>query len=327
MPVTRVSDIIVPEVYNQYVLNEIVEQNALIRSGIMQNMTELTVPDGGEFKNMPFWEDLDGDPEAIQSDYALTPAKIGAKKDVARIFTFGKAWSSEDLAAELAGADPMQAIGSRTAAFWTRFQQKALLAELDGVFADNAANDSKDLIYDASIEDGVNADATNKASGEVFIEASQLLGDAKEKFTAIAMHSRVHSNLQKLQLIEYFPETDIDIGFGTYNGKTVLVDDTLPVADGTTSGKKYTSYLFARGAVGFSQGAPKVPTETDRNSLKGEDILINRQRFIMHPRGFKWTEGSVAGEMPTLAEMQLAANFDRVFDKKQVRVVKVVTNG
>jgi len=194
---------------------------------------------------------------------------------------------------------------------------------LDGIFASNKANNNGDLILDVSKEDGTG----ETASGEVFLEAAQLLGDAKERFTAIAMHSRVHTNLQKLQLIEYLPESEIDVGFGTYMGKTIIVDDTLPVVDGSTSGKKYTSYLFASGAVGYVAGRPKVPTETDRNTLKGEDILINRQKFIMHVRGFKWTEASVVGEMPTLDEIAKAENYYRVYDKKKIRVVKVVTNG
>lgn len=323
MPVTRVADVIVPEVFNQYLVNEIEERSALIQSGIVAPVPNLTVPDGGNGVNMPFWNDLDGDPEAIQSDFALTPQKIDAGKDFARIFTFGKAWSAEDLAAELAGSDPMQAIASRVTDYWNRSQQKILLNMLDGVFADNLANDDGDLIFDVSEEDGTG----EIASGDIFIDGAQLLGDAKGKFTAIAMHSRVHANLQKAQLVEYFPDSQIDIGFGTYQNKTILVDDSLPVVDGSTSGKKYATYLFANAAVGYAAGTPKVPTETDRNSLKGEDILINRQRFIMHPRGFAWTEGSVAGEMPTMAELKLAANYDRVYQKKSTRVVKLITNG
>ncbi|MEC5422120.1 major capsid protein [Virgibacillus sp. C22-A2] len=323
MAVTRVSDIIIPEVFNPYLINEIEEKSALVRSGIMGSVPNVTVPNGGDTINMPFFNDLEGDPEAIQSDFALTPEKITTGKDVARVFQFGKAWSSEDLAAELAGSDPMKAIASRVAAYWTRSQQRMLLNQLEGVFADNSTNDGGDLILDVSAEDGTG----QQASGEVFIDGAQLLGDAKGKFTAIAVHSRVHANLQKAQLIEYLPESTIDIGFGTYQGKTIIVDDGLPVLDGATSGKKYTSYLFGAGAVGYVAGQPKTPTETDRNSLKGEDILINRQKFIMHTRGFKWTEGAVVGEMPTLAEMANALNYDRVYEKKKVRVTKIVTNG
>lgn len=327
MAVTRVTDIIVPEVFYNYIINETPEKSALFRSGIIQTDPRIVVPDGGDTVNMPFFNDLDGDPEAIQSNHALTPANIDTGKDVARVLLFGKAWSSEDLAAELAGADPMTAIANRVLAYWDRQYQKILLKILDGVFADNATNDNGDLIHDISIDAGATATAANKISAEAILDAAQLLGDAKDKFTAIAMHSVVHTALQKQGLIDFIPDHEANVGWGTYLDKSVIVDDGLPVADGATSGKKYTTYLFAGGAVGYAEGTPKVPVETDRNTLKGEDILIHRRKFIMHPRGIKWTEGDVADEMPTLAELAKAANWDRVYDKKKIRVVKIVTNG
>lgn len=327
MTVTRVADIIIPEVFNPYVINTTVEKSALFRSGIVAPVPGLVVPSGGDTINMPFFNDLDGDPEAIQSDFALTPEKITTGKDVARILEFGKAWSSEDLAAELAGSDPMTAIGNRVADYWVRSYQKILLKVLDGVFSDNATNDAGDLINDIAIEDGANAAAANKISAEAILDTAQLLGDAKDKFTAIAMHSVIHTALQKLNLIDFTPDSEANVGFGTYMGKTIIVDDGLPVVAGGISGYKYTTYLFAQGAVGYAEGRPKVPTETDRNTLKGEDILINRRKFILHPRGFKWTETTVAGQMPTITELANATNWDRVYDKKKVRIVKLVTNG
>lgn len=329
MAVTRLADIIKPEVFNQYVVNTTVEKSALFRSGIAQAVPGITVPNGGDTVNMPFWNDLDGDAEPILTDNSLTPGKITSGKDVARVLEYGKAWSAEDLAGELAGSDPMTVIGGRVADYWTRQYQKMLINILEGVFADNVTNDGGDLILDIASEDFDNETTPENflMDGSAIIDAAQLLGDAKSKFTAIAMHSMVHSNLQKLGLIEFIPEHEANIGWGTYMGKSVVVDDNLPIADGTTSGKKYTSYLFAQGAIGYVQGSPKTPTETDRNSLKGEDILINRAKFIMHPRGVAWQEGSVAGAFPTYAELADGANYNRVYDKKKIRVVKVVTNG
>lgn len=326
MAATRLSDVIVPEVFNNYMVQETTEKSALIQSGIAQTDPRIVVPDGGDTVNMPFWNDITGDAEAIQSDTALTPAKIDTGKDVARVLMFGKAWSAEDLAAELAGDDPMQAIASKLANHWTRQQQKIAVAMLNGVFADNVSNDGGDLVLDVA-EDDVDTNGAVELEGDVILDGAQKLGDAKGNLTALAVHSQVHTNLQKKQLIEYFPESEVDVGFGTYNGKTLVIDDGVPVEDAPTSGKKYTSYLFARGAFGYAEGQPKTPTETDRNSLKGEDIIVNRKKWLMHPRGFAWQEGSVAGDMPTLTELEDATNFDRVYPQKLSRVVKIVTNG
>ena len=40
----------------------------------------------------------------------------------------------------------------------------------------------------------------------------------------------------------------------------------------------------------------------------------------MHPAGFQWSEGSVAGDSPTIAELELAANWNRVVERKAVGV-------
>lgn len=328
MAVTRVSDIIIPEVFNPYVVVKTMEKSNLIRSGVISIEDRIEVPNGGTLVQMPYFKDLTGDPEAIQSDFALTPEKIGTGQDQARICEFGKAWSSEDLAAELAGADPMSAIGNLVVDYWLRMNQKILLKDLDGVFADNLANDSGDLIKNIAIEAGNSATDSNLIGSEYILDAAQLLGDAKDKFVAIAMHSVCHTRLQKKDLIDFKPDSQANLGWGTYLGKySIIVDDGLPVVAGSTNGYKYASYLFASGAIGYKEGTPKTPTETDRNSLKGEDILINRKRFVMHPRGIKWTNASVAEENPTLAELATAANWDRVYEKKQIRIVKLITNG
>ncbi|QTL96554.1 coat protein [Iocasia frigidifontis] len=326
MAVTLVGDIIKPEVWVPYVISETPKKSALFKSGIVSQDPRIKVPSGGDTANMPFWNDLDGDAQAIQSDTALNINRIDSGKDVARVFEFGNAWSAEDLAAELAGSDPMTAIGDRVIVYWDREYQKILIFELNGVFADNVTNDDSDLVYDVA-KDDIDANGAVDIDSAVILDGKQLLGDAKGKLTAIAMHSAVHTNLQKQDLIDYIPDSKADIGWGTYMGHTVIVDDDMPVADATTSGKKYTSYLFGQGAVGYDEGKPKTPVESDRNSLKGQDILIHRRKFILHPRGFKWTEGAVSGEMPTYTEIQNATNWDRIYDKKKTRVVKLVTNG
>jgi hypothetical protein len=46
----------------------------------------------------------------------------------------------------------------------------------------------------------------------------------------------------------------------------------------------------------------------------------------MHPRGVKFTSASVAGANPTNAELENAANWVRVWENKNVRVVAVTHN-
>lgn len=326
---TLLNDVIVPDVWVPYMIERTAELSAIFQSGVVSTDPEIdnALQGGGDQINMPFFKDLSGDDQVRQSDTAINVNKITTAKDIARLHGRAQAWGAEDLAAELSGADPMQAIGDLVAEYWARRWQVLLISTLTGVFADNDANDSGDLIHDVADEDGDNADDTNKIGSEIILDAKQKLGDSKDKLTAIAMHSVLHTRLQKLDLIDFQPDSQQDVGWGTYLGHSVIVDDGCPVEDGGTSGKKYTSYLFGEGAIGYGEGPVRNPVEVDRDSLNDKDILINRRNFLLHPRGIAWQEESVVNDFPTNDEVENAANWDRVYEKKNIRLVKLITNG
>ena len=78
----------------------------------------------------------------------------------------------------LSGDDPMGAIASLVAEYWARRYQAVLVSSLKGIFADNVANDSSDMVSDIAIEDGDNATAANLMSGDAFIDGQATFGDA-----------------------------------------------------------------------------------------------------------------------------------------------------
>lgn len=311
---TRIADVIVPEVFNPYVIQRTAELSALSQSGIISHNAELDrlAQGGGKLVNMPYWDDLNGDDEVLSDSSALTPDKITAGQDQAALFVRGKAWSANDLAHILSGSDPMAAIGDLVAGYWARRRQVLLFSMLKGVFASSTMSGN---VHDISAEVG----AASVLSGDTFLDAKQKLGDSADKLTAISMHSAAFTHLQKQNLIQFIPDSEAKVQIPTYMGRRVIVDDGHPVATGV-----YTSYLFGTGAIGLGNGMAKVPTETDRDSLAGDDILINRQAFVLHPRGVKFTAASVAGATPTNAECENAANWERVYENKNIRIVKFV---
>ena len=315
MPGTTLQDVIVPELFNPYVINKTMELSALVQSGIIVNDQEFDrlASQASPLVNMPFFEDLTGESEQVIEGADLEDNKIASNKDVAAIIRRAKMWSATDLSAALAGTDPMAAIGTLVARFWERDMQKELIAILNGVFG---AASMADNMLDISAM----ADAAAVWSGSAFIDAEQKLGDAKAQLTGICMHSATEALLKKQNLIETVQPSN-DVAFGLYQGKRVIVDDGCPVADGV-----YTTYLFGNGAVALGNGNPAgfVPTETDRAKRKGSgiDYLINRRTNILHPRGVKFTNASVAKtEGPSRAELALAANWERVYEPKQIRIV------
>jgi hypothetical protein len=314
---TKISDVIVPAVFNPYVIQRTSELSAIRRSGIAAAVPGLKVPDGGKTINMPFWTDLNGsgDWESLSDSVPLTPSKIGADQDVAVVLARGKAWQANELAGAFAGSDPMGAIADQVSEYEASQEQKVLLSILKGVFASTTmgANtmDISALTGDAAV-----------INGKTLIKAIAKLGDAGVNLTGIFTHSSVMYDLAGQDLLDQIitgrGDTQNIPEFVSYLGRRIVVDDGAP-----TDGTVYTTYLFGTAAIGYNEGNTPTPTETDRDSLAGDDILIRRKHFIMHPRGIRW-KGNAVGATPNKAELETGTNWERVYDPKAIRIVKFV---
>lgn len=325
---TKLSDIIVPELFNPYVINQTMEKSALVQCGIITNNSEFDTlaSQASPVVNMPFFEDLTGESEQIIEGLDLENNKITSKADVAAIIRRAKMWSATDLSAALAGSDPMKAIASLVSGFWARDMQKELIAILKGIFGTYTPIGGEAITPLSSNLLDISSDTGNAAkwSGSAFIDAQQLLGDAKEQLTAVAIHSATEACLRKQNLIDTVVPSNAE-PFDTYMGKRIVIDDGCPV-EGTGSSSILTSYLFGAGAIGLGNGSPVgfVPTEIDRDKKKGSgvDYLINRKTMILHPRGIKFTNADVAKtEGPSRTELQNAENWKPVYEPKQIRIV------
>lgn len=331
MAITQIKDVIVPELFNKYVINRTMELSAFFKSGIVVNSPEFDAlaSEAARTHNMPFFEDLQGDSEATLEGVKMTPAEIGSNKDVSTTILRQKAWGATNLAAALAGADPMKAIGDLVASYWSRDLQKELIAILTGVFGTTTAGLSGDPAAETRMKDHIldlstgKTEDAKKICASAFIDACQLLGDAQAQLSGVAMHSATKSYLKKLNLIETERDST-DVEFDTYQGRRVTVDDGCPV-DGNGV---YTTYLFGNGAIAYGNGSPvgHVATETDRDKMigGGVDYLINRKAFILHPRGIAYT-GAIREhvETPLRAELAKAENWKPVYESKQLRIVAI----
>ena len=123
------SDVIIPEVFTPYLIEQTTQRDAFLASGVVQPMAELNATEGGDFVNVPFWKaNLSGDFEVLTDSSSLTPGKIQADKQISVILHRGRAWEARDLAALAAGSDPMAAIGSKVGAYIAHQRQKDLLS-------------------------------------------------------------------------------------------------------------------------------------------------------------------------------------------------------
>ena len=335
MSKTAVADIIVPTEFERYAIERTAQLSAFAQSGILELAPEFDIlaAGGGREVMMPFWKDLTAARQILSDNATLAVNKIGSDKDTARIQNDAQVWSVNHLAKVVSGDDPMQAILDLVGDYWARTDQGLIISSLKGIFASASMAGNKLAIASETI---AGQSGTTRLNGSTFVDATVKLGDRGDRLTAIAMHSGTEAALRKLDLIDFVPDSEGKAQIKQFQGRRVIVDDTLPTRAGTTDGLVYTSYLFGPGAFGkgsaplqsepLQGGTGTEGVEIARVPLDSDTVLINRRRYILHPRGVRFNSAAVAGDSPTNAELENGANWTRVFENKNVRIVAIDHN-
>lgn len=328
---TRISDIIEPAVFTSYISQNAMERTALVESGILvpNDVIRTQLKAGAHSFAVPFWRDLGNEEADTVNDNPAdlsVPLKIQTGKQLIRKSFLHQSWSAMNLASELAGSDALNAIQARVTAYWNRQLQRRLVSTLNGIIADNVANDASDMVLDISAETGTAADFSPAA----VIDATGTLGDAMGSVVGIAMHSDLYRRALKADLIEFVQPSAGSMRMPTYRGLAVIVDDGMPKVNVAANPELdpavwvYTCALFGQGAVGYGVTAPAIAEGTEVENLPsagkggGQQVLHSRVNLAAHPLGFAWVEGTIAGESPTIAELGAAAHWDRVVERKAV---------
>lgn len=338
MALVQLANVVIPAVYETYTAVDSPETTLFFQSGVaVTNQLLLDAFNGGgNIATLPFWNDLD---DSVEPNYTtdqvtdvIAPDNVGTGTMITRVADVNKWYSAANLVVDLAGSDPMQHIRNRFGTWWQRQWQKRILAVCNGLMAANIAQNSGDMVVDVSIQAGLSATAANLMSGTAFVNALLTLGDQADKIVAIAVHSVVHAQMVKNDMITFFkPSQDLP-AIPTFMGKAVIVSDNMPVVAGTTNGFRYVSILFGMGAIGYAEGAPtELPVEIWSQPWTGNgggvQSLGERKRWIVHPFGYQFTSNTVTGLSPSNANLALAANWSRVVVRKNVPITFLITNG
>lgn len=320
MATTQLSDIFVGDYYASLAPVNSPEKTAVYESGIVTRSPVLDAIASGSqgTAEISYWQDLDADEAPnISNDDPNDQGEVGkATQDSmrARVLYLNKGYGVTDLTAELANSEPMQHVRNRFGTYWTRQWQRYALGASRGIIASNIANNGGDMVVDA----GATISAT------AFQDAAFTAGDAADQFGAIGVHSVVMNQMVKQDLIEYLRDSEGKIILATYLGKPVFMDDGLTYGAG-----RYLSVFFGQGAFGYGEGTPKMPIELERKpgggNGGGAEVLWERKTYILQPAGFSWKGSEAQNLSPTAAQYASAANWTRVFDRKQVPFAAVIS--
>ena len=161
------------------------------------------------------------------------------------VITIGRAkgWTEKDFSFDITGGvNFMDNVAAQLVDYWAEVYQNILIKILKGVFSMTGAVNLKfveahtlNITEKAGADGAVGATTLNTAS-------QKACGDNKNIFKMAIMHSTVATNLENLQIIKYFTQTDAngmqrEVGLATWNGRVVFIDDSMPTEE--FEGEKY----------------------------------------------------------------------------------------
>lgn len=329
------SDIIIPEIFTPYLIEETTKRDAFLASGVVQPMAELNATeDGGDYINVPFYAaNLASTFEVLTDSSSLTPGKITADKQRAAVVHRGNAFESRDLAAMAAGSDPMAAIGQKLASYIANERQKDLLSCCAGVFG--AVGDTSGAAFAGLAVDGGSGDTPTDLGPRQIVKAKSLLGDQGEKLSTIVLHPNVYYSLMERRAIDFIyddngaADTAASQGstanaFGqvqvpTFMGLRVIVSSDVQTA-GSGSSTEYASYLFTPGAIGSGEQMA-LRTERDRDILAKSDALSFDLHYVYHPMGTRFAEVP----NPTPAQLSTVGNWTKVYETNNIGIARITS--
>lgn len=253
-----------------------------------------------------------------------------------------------------AGVNFMDNVAAQIADYKLDVKQAMLLAILEGIFSMSTTGSTVSAKAAKEFLAAHVYDITGNPGDAAFVGASTLnkaiqkaCGDNKNIFKLVVMHSEVATNLENLRLLKYMTYTDKDgvqrdLSIGSWNGRTVLIDDSMPVTEVAESAKDagdgytaYTTYVLGENSIILDDIGDANPYEMNRNPEKngGQDTLYVRDRYICGVDGISFEKPASITASASNADLKNGANWNIINDEtkaiphKSIALCKIVSKG
>ena len=329
-----------PEIFNyswkqtpDLILTTMLESGAVVRDAEISRL----IANGSNFFTVPFYNVLTGTEQVYNGVNNINKTELTGGNYSGVVFGRMAGWQAKSFIKDFnSGADPMQQIVAGVARFWQKQRQTRFIAILGGLFG-ITGNADWDFHKTSIVNAGASVTDANRISettiGNAIVKAN---GDNAGEYTLAIMHSVVANRLANLQLLNFSKYTDASgterqQPIGQINGLTVIVNDSVPVANSVSASgeKEYTTFLLGRGAVGYAEAPVDVPSEMDRDPSTngGIDMIYTRMRECFAPYGFSF-KGDVSTDVGIPdAVLTASASWELKMPAKSVFMAQVKTNG
>lgn len=322
---------------------ESTEKNALIQSGAVVDDPVLRERAASKSQHLTLpWNDLidyDEEPDYMNTDPSVssTPLDMTGSDASVMVAYQHKSWQIARMVARITRQrDPAGALVSMLAGYRMAREQRRLVASLKGIVADNIANDGGDMVN--SIYSDVAAGSITAAmrpSLDAIIDTGLTSGDRRNLYGIMVAHSITVANLEKLDAAGFTMQKDsagMMPDIKTYRGMLVLEDDQMPVIAGTNSPQYYT-FLLGSGSIGramapLTERMKESEIHSDPAAANGAGIDVYHYRWAscLNPYGIDFTSDTVSAKSPTIADLELAVNWDRKVPRKLVQIACLAHN-
>ena len=251
-----------PQAFGRYVERiPQLKKNELIKSGALKGNSEIrnafSSQTGTAYAVLPMYGLLDGDVLNYDGQTDINATSTTTYERGVVVTGRAKAWVEGDFAEDITGgAGFMDNVAQQVSAYFDEVDQNTLLAILEGIFAmtgDDNAEFVEKHTYDVT---GTETGTVDQTTLNTAIQRAG--GDNKSKFKIAIMHSAVATNLENLKLLEYLKYTDAegiqrDLTIGTWNGRTVIIDDGMPVTEVATEYVKTSDVAVTPGKTYYTR--------------------------------------------------------------------------
>lgn len=338
-----------PQAFGAYVKRiPNVTKNELAKSGAIgsneQARAALGNQTGSLYARIPYFGRIDG--STSQNNDGATDIASTNTTTYEQGFVVASrmdSWTERSFSKNItAGVDFMDNVAAQIADYKLDVRQAMLLAMLEGIYAMSVEGDTVAAKAAAEFIDKHTFDIS-AGEGEAAMVGSTTLnkaiqkacGDNKNIFKLVIMHSEVATNLENIKLLKYMTQTDADgiereLALATWNGRTVLIDDNMPVADGA-----YTTYVLGQGAIILDDIGDAVPYEMSRDPKTngGQDTLYVRDRYICGVDGISFEKPASITASASNADLANGANWaiindgEKAIPHKAIAIAKIVSKG
>jgi len=216
-------------------LNELVKSKAVKRDN---RLKALFNPQTGSYKGtLPYFGRLEGDPDNYDGETNISASTPDTYIQQFIVTGRAKGFKEKDFSSDITGGVPfMDRVALGIADYWAEVYQKGLLSVLKGIFNMTGAGNA-DFVSEHTTN--ISVKSTDNTFGATTLNSAlqKASGDAKSQFSIAFMHSKVATDVENLQLLEYLKYTDKagierNLTLASLNGRIVIVDDNMPTTVG-----------------------------------------------------------------------------------------------